>query len=427
MNTDLTSASTPHQPDSAAPAGSAPAATNALRRRAEDAAIMLLAGSRTERGITTDLGTFRPTPEALANAAFLIDLGIDEALVVPAADAHLLPRGEGGAELQGRAASMAQALRRERDWVRRRLQMPDHLLSYAERLQRAAMEADVYEALREVTTPVVGAYTCVMFVSAGEGVEAAFHPLADGWLQAGLEPLPAETAMNFPEQRLVTQAEIASDSAGPLLALDGLARATGATQLLCTPVGSDALLVLVERRRDRVLTGEDRDLLDALVRQAEAALRRVLSERQVAALDLKDPVTGLPSGRHVEIMLDHALGMARRGHPLTVLLVDLAKTESGTGPSEAEDAFYSLASSFSELRRTDLALRRDDNRFMVLLADTDAAGANHVIQRIREYVGDSGTLRTGIATYGPEANTAESLASAAVADLEGQGPDQQQE
>jgi GAF domain-containing protein len=49
-------------------------------------------------------------------------------------------------------------------------------------------------------------------------------------------------------------------------------------------VARDALVVLVERRRQRVLTGEDRNLLQALIRQAEAALRRVASERQAAAL-----------------------------------------------------------------------------------------------------------------------------------------------
>ena len=399
--------------EAVSPTGAAPS------RRAEDATIVLFGADRTEAGLAAELHDFQPTPERLANAAFLVDIGGDEALVLPAADAHLLPRGEGGAELRARASAMTQALRRERDWVRRRLQMPDSLLAYAEQLQEARTEADVYEALRLVAAPVVGAYTAVMYVAVGDTADAAFHPLADPALRLPLEPLPLDTIMPFARQRLITRAEVLADTAGPLAPLADLLAATGAAQLLCAPVATDALLVLVERRQQRLLTGEDLDLLAALVRQAEGTLRRILSERRVAELALSDPLTGLPAGRHVEIMVDHALGMARRGHPLAVLLVDLEHTGEDPGIPDREDALYAVASSFNEqLRRTDLALRQDANRFMVLLADTDATGARRVIDRITRQAHAGLRLRTGLALYGPDQDTAERLASAAAENLE---------
>ena len=262
------------------------AGTPARARRAEDAAVVLF-GTGTgpgEAGIAVELGNFRPAPEQLENAAFLIDLGAGGALVVPAADAQLLPRGEGGAELRARAAALTEALRRERDWVRRRLQMPDHLLAYAERLHRATTEADIYEALRQVTTPVVGGHTAIVFVGVLEGSGARFHPLADASLRLALDPLPAATATLFAEQRLVTDTDIDAQPDGPLAPLALVLQAAAATQLLCAPVAGEALLLLAERRRQRVLTGEDRDLLQALIRQAEAALRRVVSERRAASL-----------------------------------------------------------------------------------------------------------------------------------------------
>jgi len=260
-------------------------ATSSPRRRLDDATIILFGGARSAvQGIAADLGTFHPTPEQLENAAFLIDLGDGDALVVPAADGHLLPRGEGGEDLRGRAGAMVLAMARERDWTRRRLRMPDFLLSYAEALNAAAREADVYEALRATSVPVVGAYAAVVFVAVEPGKDAALHPLGGPALALAADPLPAECARLCREQRLVTGGDIAADPDGPLAPLAGLLDGTAAAQLLCAPVGAEALLVLLERRRDRVLTGEDRGVLAALVRQAEAALRRIVSERRVSAL-----------------------------------------------------------------------------------------------------------------------------------------------
>ncbi|NJD10090.1 MAG: hypothetical protein FIB01_06440 [Gemmatimonadetes bacterium] len=263
---------------------SEPAAPSA-GRRADDAAIILYGDERdAAHGIAEDLRGFQPTPEQLQTAAVLIDAGSGQALVVPAADAHVLPRGDGGEELKARAAALVQALRRERDWIRRRLQMPDFLLGYADALQAAGREAEVYEALRGTSVPVVGAYTAVAFVRVGTGADAPFHPIGDPALPLALAPLPGETVRSIQAQRLVTRAEVGADPDGPFAPLGGLLQATFGAQLLCAPVAADAVLVLVERRRERLMTGEDRDLLAALVRQAESALRRIRSERQVGAL-----------------------------------------------------------------------------------------------------------------------------------------------
>lgn len=385
-------------------------------RRAEDAAVILFGGDRNARGAVGDLSNLSPTPAQLAHSAFLIELGGEDALVVPGADAHVVPRGEGGEELQARAGAMAQALRRERDRLERRLRMPDFLLGYAEALLQAGSSGEVYQALREVVVPVVGAYTAVVFFYAGDAPDARFAPLADPSRRLSLPDLPGETVTHFIEPQVLTRAEIAADGPGVLAPFTAVMDAAGAAQLLISPVGGDALLVLLERRRDRVLTGEDRDLLAALVRQAESAVARLATERQAAAYALTDPVTGLPAGRHVEIIVDHALAMARRGHPLTLMLVDLA-----AGPSAgdaAEDALYGLAACLrEELRGTDLAMRQGADRFLVLLADTDESGAQAVMRRLEGSVEGVAELRAGIAVYGSEHDTAERLAAAAAAAL----------
>ena len=385
-------------------------------RRAEDAAVILFGGDRHARGSVTGLDQLHPTPAQLAHSAFLIELDGEDALVVPGADAHVVPRGDGGEELQQRAGAMAQALRRERDRLERRLRMPDFLLAYAESLLEARSPEEAYQALREVVVPVVGAYTAVVFFYAGDAPDARFVPLADPAPRLQLPDLPGDSVTYFIEPQVVTRAEIAADRTGVLAPFTAVMDAAGAAQLLVAPVGTDALLVLIERRRDRVLAGDERDLLSALVRQAESAVGRLASERQVASYALTDPVTGLPSGRHVEIIVDHALAMARRGHPLTLMLVDLAAGASAG--DAAEDALYGLAACLrEELRGTDLAMRQGADRFLVLLADTDENGAQAVMRRLEGSVEGVAELRAGIAVYGAEQDTAERLAAAAAVAL----------
>jgi hypothetical protein len=85
---------------------------------------------------------------------------------------------------------------------------------------------------------------------------------------------------------------------------------------------------------------------------------------------------------------------------------------------EAEDALYGLAACLrEELRGTDLAMRQGADRFLVLLADTDAAGAAAVMRRLEGSVEGIAQLRAGIAVYGSEHDTAERLAAAAAAAL----------
>lgn len=242
-----------------------------------------------ERGIALDLSSFRAAREQMETTAFLIDLGGDEALLLPAWDAQILPTGEGGAELEARAASVALGLRRERSWAKRRLAMPDFLLGYSDALQSASEDTDVYAALRMAAVPVVGAYRAIVFMSVVPGEEESFHPMGDSALPFSLPPLPA-TAV-----RRVTEPQVLTKSSSPTAELDGLSPLTAileaarVAQILSAPVGSEALLVLLERRVERVFSGEDRALLGALLRQAESALARIFSERRLAP-----PETGIP-------------------------------------------------------------------------------------------------------------------------------------
>src|SRR4029078_2255331 len=89
------------------------------------------------------------------------------------------------------------------------------------------------------------------------------------------------------------------------------------------PVAGAAVLVLTERREDRIFEPEDWDVLRALALQAEMALRRIRLIESVRSLSLTDSLTGLATRRHMDVVMEHAWAAARRGDPLAVLVMDL--------------------------------------------------------------------------------------------------------
>lgn len=64
------------------------------------------------------------------------------------------------------------------------------------------------------------------------------------------------------------EADSGDQALAPVLA------AFGAAQLLCATVGRDAVLIVVERRRDRVFTTDERDTVGWIVRRTERHLVR---------------------------------------------------------------------------------------------------------------------------------------------------------
>jgi len=210
-------------------------------------------------------------PIELSRTALLIDLPGDEVLLLPGADAQILPRGDGEEDLRRRASSAATAFLRERHRLQRRIQVPDWLMGYVDELQRAATAADVHLALLACTMHAASTFTAVAYVPGKNGTAGMLEPLQQLGDEAALPALPRAATARFTALCVMTEVE-ARDNAGRSHALAPVFAAFGAAQLVCLPVGADAVHILVERRRERVFTAEDRDMLDWVVRQAERAL-----------------------------------------------------------------------------------------------------------------------------------------------------------
>lgn len=208
-------------------------------------------------------------PEALTRRAFLVDMGGPEAVLLGAMGAYPIARGQGGEELLLRAAEAASAWRAAQKRIAHRLQIPDWLLAYADALSEATSPAQVYGAIATYVHRVVGGYASVVFLHGGPD-----HPgsvLAEVGRADSFDTLSPEEIARLSRPGILTAADVAGDSGflAPLWA------EFGAVYLLHAALGADAFVFVVERRRQRLFTAEDADLFRAMLRQAEAALRRI--------------------------------------------------------------------------------------------------------------------------------------------------------
>jgi hypothetical protein len=176
--------------------------------------------------------------------------------------------------------------------------------------------------------------------------------------------------------------------------------ATGAAQLLCAPVGGDALLVLIERRRDCLLTGEERDLFNSIVRHAECALRNLAIERELAARALHD----LPEAageRPADLVVDCALALARSGQATTLLVAGGEPLADARRTTPGERYVHALLTELrQQLGRMDPALADAGEPMLVLAVNASDEDRSAVLERLRGQVG--GTLRStsGVVVFG---------------------------
>jgi len=106
-----------------------------------------------------------------------------------------------------------------------------------------------------------------------------------------------------------------------------------------------------------------------------------------------DPLTEIYNRRSLEELAGRFIGQAKRlGHPLTFLLVDLdhfkqVNTRFGhlTGDFVLTEVATLLKGS---IRGTDAAIRYGGDEFLIALANTNAAGADTVIDRIQGFLNE---------------------------------------
>ncbi|GJE49723.1 hypothetical protein GOFOIKOB_2763 [Methylobacterium tardum] len=131
--------------------------------------------------------------------------------------------------------------------------------------------------------------------------------------------------------------------------------------------------------------------------------RRAAMQAELARLSLTDPLTGLPNRRRFEETYGRAWKSARRtGKPLSLLVVDtdhFKRYNDRYGHAVGDEVLKGLARCLSEsvLRPDDLVARVGGEEFVLLLPDTDDAGAMRVAGKVHQSVAALGVPTAGIA------------------------------
>ncbi|NJD11609.1 MAG: sensor domain-containing diguanylate cyclase, partial [Gemmatimonadetes bacterium] len=352
-------------------------------------------------------------------AAFLLDLPTEsEAVLVVGPELRRIPRGRGGSELLGRAAAGAAAWRRERARALRRQQLPARLLAFSEELHRAHTLHAVCSTLMTHAGRIVGGYTGVIYLYDNNGAgEEALYPLEHPWITRGLQDCSLSADLRFRGPGEVRADDVLPGTGSPFDNLSPLIRETGAATLYYVPLSEVGLLFVIERRAGRSLDADDWDLLRSVARQAEVALERVTLFQRVHELTLTDPLTGLGNRRKLEIELEPAFAAARRGQPLSVVMIDIDGFKDFNdlrGHLAGDDVLRRVADCLREqVRGADLVVRYGGDEFLLVMAGATAEAAETTVARIRAHLEDRINFTAGIAEYALQMSSPHEIVDAA--------------
>lgn len=376
--------------------GEIPSRRQARRRELSPEPLQVLRGlpDRCERG------------ESLV---LLLDGADGEGVLVTGAVAGRVPQGSDTPDLLNRAAVGASVFLREKTRTEKRQRLPDQLIGYFEALNAAECEAGVWHALAEHALRIVVGHTALSLV----------RDRARGLLRApgGPDARPGEhRPCILWNDRLAAPGLIVSEDARceGVSAFAAPLFGDAATALLAhVPVGAEGVLVLTERREERIFEPEDWDVLRALALQADMALQRVRLMESVRSLSLTDPLTALGNRRHMELMMGHAWAAARRGEPLVVMALDLdgfKEVNDAQGHDAGDALLCAVACALrAEARGSDVVVRYGGDEFLVILPGGTADGALALAERVRRQVGGRVGISAGVAAYAPEMESPDHL------------------
>jgi diguanylate cyclase (GGDEF)-like protein/excisionase family DNA binding protein len=252
--------------------------------------------------------------------------------------------------------------------------------AYAEMVSALRRLRDAHPPVRFVTSFALRGDQCITVLDTGETDNQISH-CGDPWLPED------ELVRVLAGEGLVANVLNADDFGVWVSGIAALRDAKGAV------VGAVSVDAPIVESLDRSLQGDRSHTLAAMLQSA--AIR--FSRAEVEAIT--DGLTGLYNHRYLHERLEEELERARRRQtPLSLLFCDCDcfKAYNDTYGHKAGDAALARIARIVETcsRRMDLAARYGGEEFVLVLVDTDAAGALTTAERIRAEV-EAASLKGG--------------------------------
>ncbi len=243
---------------------------------------------RVDAGDGSDVGQaafvveeLNPT-EVPDEALVVVELGDGTALEMVATAVRTLSVTGARERYEGAFAGAAlHAERRQRELDRLRRAATWMLL--VEQLSRSSTREELLMTFAERVAEMMNAHSALVYTRGVGAAADSLQPMGTGSVEAPLRPLPLsllEAAL--PLQLL--RSECKSARTGLLAALWPVFVELDAASLALSALGEDALLLVAERRQDRLFTGDDWFILRNITGQAAMALDRLEYRRLLAPM-----------------------------------------------------------------------------------------------------------------------------------------------
>jgi GGDEF domain-containing protein len=297
-----------------------------------------------------------------------------------------------------------------REWNRRwrGFQLPDRLHRYLEQLNDALCPDQVYTCLTEAAVQVIGGYTCVLFPPREE------HPLRalpNPTLRIDAVRLTLSIPLSQPGR--IGRDDVLERRSAALAGLFPLFAEEGAVSLVHAPFGEGGVVLLIERRQERVFGSGDWEMLRLLAAHASAALSRVCPSVQHGALRHLHPCTGLPGKCQVIPVLEHALEIASRGELVSLAELRLTGLERVVREDGGEAASRVRSTAADVLRELvgalGIVLHPSDDRFLLVLPRLNPALAEGIVVRLQRQLPARVRLRSAVVAHRGGGTTPEAL------------------
>lgn len=189
-------------------------------------------------------------------------------------------------------------------------------------------------------------------------------------------------------------------------------------------------VLLIASATFRDLTHAERDRLQGIANQSSLALQNALLHEELERLSVTDRLTDLYNHGYLHQRLDEEMERCQRfEHQMSLIMLDIddfKKFNDRYGHPKGDTVLKAVSGIIKQnLREIDVAARYGGEEFVIMLPETDLAGAAAVAERIRismaqypHITGDGGervvqTISLGVANFPTHATTSAALVEAA--------------